>query len=231
MTRAFRRFKLLRAGSIVLFGILVVVSLIVLRHAAGSATGVKDDEVVAAVDGEPITYGELRMHMERERSRVVQYFYEKYGATDRKNYWYAEFGGERPIDKLISAAMEQVYAVKIQQMLARELGVVERIDYPFFRLAWQQENERRSRAVARKEVVYGPVRYDESGYYAYLFNNMVIRTKEAMFKSGEYEPLPEAKRGVASEYVDEQYELAVRARMASAQLEQNTETLGRLRVQ
>ncbi|BBH22307.1 hypothetical protein Back11_36520 [Paenibacillus baekrokdamisoli] len=193
--------------------------LILIAFTAGCAAHVEHEsssakaniqEIVATVNGEPIRYGELEILMLRQRSDVIQYFYDKYNAEDSTQYWTTAFGKERPIDRLKSAALAEAKKIKIQQIIARNEGVVQRIDYSDFRNDWIQENDRRKRAAAQKQMIYGPLQYDENTYYEYLFSNMVLQVKEKQrkhanisVKEGErlYGELLERKLIAASEVI------------------------------
>ncbi|MCD9026108.1 hypothetical protein [Cohnella silvisoli] len=139
-------------------------------------------EIVASVNGEPIRYGEFAMIMERKRSEAVRYFYDKYGAEDIAEYWTTAFGKETPIEWLKSAALDETARIKVQQIIARDEGVVKRIDYSDFRNDWIQENELRHKAEEKKELIYGPLQYDENVYYEYVFSNTVLQVKEKLRK-------------------------------------------------
>ncbi|MFC5404134.1 hypothetical protein [Cohnella soli] len=176
-----------------------------------STDRVKDQEIVASVDGEPIRYGEFALMMMRERSKAVQYFYDKYKAEDSTRYWTTRFGKEIPIEWLKSAALDEARRIKVQQMIARDEGIVQRIDYSDFRNGWIEENERRRKAADKKMILYGPLQYDENTYYDYVFSNMVFQVKEKQRESsgltveeGEkrYEKLVDRRLGAVTEVIE-----------------------------
>ncbi|WP_141505496.1 hypothetical protein [Paenibacillus luteus] len=144
------------------------------------ASNVHADEIVAKVNGEPIRLGELALLMARKRSETIRYFFDTYQAEDSAEYWTTDYEGERPIDWLKAAALEEAVRIKVQQIIAKDEGIVERIDYTAFREDWQKENERRLKAAEKKELLYGPLQYEENTYYDYLFSNMVLQYKEML---------------------------------------------------
>ncbi|MGO4179944.1 hypothetical protein AB4Z17_02085 [Paenibacillus sp. TAF43_2] len=135
-------------------------------------------EIVATVNGEPIRYGELSIMMQRKRSDAVRYFYDNYQAEDSANYWTTIYGKEKPMDWLKAAALDEAVQIKMQQIIAKNEGIVQRIDYIDFRENWVLENNRRKKAAEQKQLIYGPLQYEENAYYEYVFSNMVLQYKE-----------------------------------------------------
>jgi len=135
-------------------------------------------EIVATVNGEPIRYGELSIMMQRKRSDAVRYFYDNYQAEDSANYWTTIYGKEKPMDWLKAAALNEAVQIKMQQIIAKNAGIVQRIDYIDFREDWMLENNRRKKAAEQKQLIYGPLQYEENAYYEYVFSNMVLQYKE-----------------------------------------------------
>jgi len=93
--------------------------------------------------------------------------------------------------------MDTVVRIKIQQICAKEYGIVSDVSYQGFLKNLDNENKRRSLARNNNEVIYGPVQYSERVYYNYLLSNMenhlkrvldenVFRIDETMLKE-EYE--------------------------------------------
>ncbi|NEW04577.1 hypothetical protein GK047_00880 [Paenibacillus sp. SYP-B3998] len=113
-----------------------------------------DDTVIALVNGEPIAYREMLQVLKPLRSTVSA-------------------------EKLKENALDELVKIKIEQLWAKQKGLVDQIDYEHFRANWINENNRRKEALAKKEPVYGPKQYTEGDYYRYLHTNLQIRLKEA----------------------------------------------------
>ncbi|MGO4376580.1 hypothetical protein AB4Z21_38660, partial [Paenibacillus sp. MCAF20] len=94
-------------------------------------TSVHMNTVIAQVNGEPIEYGEYV----RETGQ-----YDLTKQSDLK---------EDVLDTLIRRKLEQIWA--------KQKGMVKEIAYHDFVQEWKEENKRRKKAVADKEVIYGPV--------------------------------------------------------------------------
>ncbi|MCD6288677.1 MAG: peptidyl-prolyl cis-trans isomerase [Candidatus Hydrogenedentes bacterium] len=133
--------------------------------------------VVATVNGEPVTVPEFRRFMLKNRSRVFSYFARKYGETEQKGFWNRTIGGETPIDRLRRIAMDECVRVKVQQIYAREKGVIDKISYAAFLEQLKKENQRRKDAVAHGKVIYGPVEYSETAGFDYWLSLIGIEMK------------------------------------------------------
>jgi hypothetical protein len=150
--------------------------------------GLKDTSVVAYVNDEPVEYREFQLWMGREKNGILVEFQSKYDAsTSDPNFWTRSYDGKRPIDVLKDTTMQKIILTKVQQSLARNNGLLESGRYQVFFGNWKLENERRMKAIQNKEPVYGPVQFNESGYYDYVHSNLILRLKE---KLGENELKP-----------------------------------------
>ncbi|MGO4347434.1 hypothetical protein AB4Z45_18265 [Paenibacillus sp. MCAF9] len=165
-------------GLLLFLAVLFLVSCSENTVAETDLSNINVQEIVATVNGEPIRYGELSIMMQRKRSDAVRYFYDNYQAEDSANYWTTIYGKEKPMDWLKAAALDEAVQIKMQQIIAKNEGIVQRIDYIDFRENWVLENNRRKKAAEQKQLIYGPLQYEENAYYEYVFSNMVLQYKE-----------------------------------------------------
>lgn len=135
---------------------------------------------VASVNGVLVSQNEFLHHLIKSRAEVYQYFRQKYGVSDSKNFWTTSFEDEVPIDVARDRALEECTRIKVQQIMAKEKGITKDISYSTFLKSLKEENYRRKAARERSQVIYGPVQYSESEYYSYLFSNMVVQLKEKL---------------------------------------------------
>ena len=138
--------------------------------------------VMATVDGVPITVQEFNRAIQINKPRVMNYFYEIYGAEQTSSFWTSSYAGEVPLDKLGKAALDESINIKVRQMVAREQGVLGDISYHGFLKQLEQENERRAKAAANGEVIYGPIQYNEGAYFAYIMTNAATTVKQKLEK-------------------------------------------------
>lgn len=145
-------------------------------EAADSGSGT----IILYVNGEPVTRQEFQLYMDKEKGAVTNDFNVQYNAEDKEGYWTAEFGGERPIDRLKSRAAEEAAKGKLLQVLALEKG----LDYPaaFGQLmkAWEQNNRQREQDISNNKAVYGLGQYDQSQFYFYTLGNLKLKLEELL---------------------------------------------------
>lgn len=143
-----------------------------------------NNEVVAKVNGIPISALEFKQVVASHRAMTYSYFYQKYGVEDSTDFWTSSYGGENPAAYARKSALDELVRVKLEQSLAREKGILEDLDYGAFRKELEKENARRKEAIRKGQVIYGPEQYGEREYFSYVHSNMVIKLKE---KLGEKE--------------------------------------------
>ncbi|MBW5445710.1 hypothetical protein GE107_06475 [Cohnella sp. CFH 77786] len=158
--------------------ILLVGSAVWMALRPAGTDGNPGERVIAYVNQEPIEVREFALFLDRAKANVFSYFHRKYGAEDSPSFWTSNFAGEVPLELAKRAAMEELAAVKVQQLMAREYGVLEDIGYGAFLENLSRENERRKQAARNGQAIYGPLQYDESGYYRYVYSNAVIELKK-----------------------------------------------------
>ena len=95
-------------------------------------------------------------------------------------FWTDSFGGEVPLNKAKQQAMDQLVKAKVQQIEAKKYGILDDTSYDAFLSKLKQENERRSAALAKGQIIYGPTQYTEQMYYGYVLSNMAIQLKKAL---------------------------------------------------
>lgn len=134
----------------------------------------------ATVDGEPVTVAELRAGMIVHRAEVAARFT---GDPNAPGFWTRPSGGEPPIEALRKQALEHLTGIKVQQILARETGILSDIGYPRFLRQLREENLRRQQRVAGQEPIFGPQQYTEQTFFAYQFDRMVLDLKAALAQS------------------------------------------------
>jgi hypothetical protein len=120
---------------------------------------------VAMVNGSPVGIQEFKVAVLHERAKVFGYFQVTYGAEDGPDFWESNLGGELPLERLKEAAMKNIVATKVEQLLAKEHGLLQDPSYSIFLDALEEENGRRKRDVANGRPVYGPLRYEEEDFY------------------------------------------------------------------
>lgn len=156
------------------------------------ASGHAMDTVVAEVDGEAVRLDEFALVVLQERAGIYSYFRAKYGAEDGPAFWDSRFGDEVPLDKLQRDALERIVAIKVEQRMAREHGLLYDAGFAAFREELAAENERRRKTVKAGGIIYGPKRYEAGAYYEIRQARLREELKRAM--DGQLKPDEEEVR-------------------------------------
>lgn len=142
----------------------------------------REDEPLLQVNGMEVSVEEFRAAMELERVGVIHHFQTKHGADYTEDFWEKWFDGESPAGMLRMRAQNRCVARKIQQAAAVGAGILRMDDtsYEAFLKQWQEENERRKKALAQGKIIYGPQTYGKEEYDQYVMNNMEILLKKQL---------------------------------------------------
>ncbi|WP_018757691.1 peptidylprolyl isomerase [Paenibacillus terrigena] len=140
-------------------------------------------EAIATVNGVPISMAEYDRAIRTNTSRIIQYFRDTYQAEQSEGFWTKAYDGEIPAEMLKKKALEDSVKIKVRQLLAKEQGVLQDVSYQGFLQQLEQENERRTQAINRHQVVYGPAQYDENTYWEYVQTNAALAVKRNMQQS------------------------------------------------
>lgn len=163
--------------------------------------------MIASVNGEPVAAEEFRLLMDRFRSETLYYFQSRYSAPVTAGFWSTRFGSEAPMEHIKALALQEAVRLKVQQIWAKEYGLLEDTGFSAFREQWRKENERRKQALADGAPVYGPQQYSVDGYYDYIMSNLALRLRERLHADG-LSPDAEELRQYASDHRNRQYQRA-----------------------
>lgn len=127
---------------------------------------VNANDTIATVNGEPLVLKELSFIEWKNRLTAPDSSFQK--------------------EKRLEAAIQ----IKLQQQLAKKLGLVNDISYHAFQTELEVENQRRLSSLKNKEVFYGPIQYTEENYFQYKFSNLVIGIKNQLSEN-DFKPTDE----------------------------------------
>lgn len=165
--------------------VLLISLVIQLGHIEALCSQVKlqNTDTIALINGDPLCYQEYKYFLNRNRAGVIGHYRKVFGLRYAKDFWTDESNQVTPANELKNRALEDAVKVKIQQQLAREYGLIDDIGYANFLTLWQNENQRRKKALVNRQVIYGPEQYTEAGYYDYLLSNLIIGLKRMLTDS------------------------------------------------
>ncbi|GAB3430400.1 hypothetical protein [Flindersiella endophytica] len=138
----------------------------------------RTDEV-ASIDGHTVTRDELLFHMRRLAPTVQNELRNEYGlrgATD----WTTRVGDGTALDRLASAAFDEIWRDKTTLLLAQDHGLAVPADHDDFLAELADENERRAGALAKGEVVYGVGEFSPEEYYSHRLAEITTGLKERL---------------------------------------------------
>lgn len=163
-----------------------VLSVIIIMVIMGSVLpeSNRQNNSMATVDGTPIHVNEFRKAIQANKAQITDYFYEKYKAQPSASFWTTSYGGEIPLELLKKKALEDCVRIKVQQMIAKEQGVLTDISYEGFLKSLKVENDRRQKAIQEQKVIFGPVRYTENAYFEYVMSNAILSVTRNLAKNG-----------------------------------------------
>lgn len=171
-------------GLIAAFLVLMAIGLLSFTNMDDDSHTGDGSEHVMTIDGEAVSRREFDMYLSKNTGDIYHHFYQAYGVEDGEGFWQGSYGGERPLAMLKEKALKELLKVKIEQIMAKEEGLTKDVGYEAFLLKYSAENERRKKAVANNEVIYGPVQYEEAQYYFYLHSYMLSDLKDIFQKEG-----------------------------------------------
>lgn len=123
---------------------------------------------VFTIDGWKVTEAEFKFFMEEKESDVRNYYQTKYNITLENNLWKEPIDGITPEDYLKDSAYKECMQTKSLFLLAKENKLVNFVDYSDFLKAVKKENENRTLAVKKGEIVYGMVNFTPKEYLGHL---------------------------------------------------------------
>ncbi|GAB3922676.1 hypothetical protein GCM10029976_011720 [Kribbella albertanoniae] len=109
--------------------------------------------VVATVNGDPVTAGELGREMAR---------------------------GSGTPEQVRAAALQRLTEIKVQQALLRTKGISNDTSYTGFLRQLDEENQRRAEARRNGAPIYGPASFTEAQYFRYRFDTDVVQLKQQL---------------------------------------------------
>jgi hypothetical protein len=166
-------------GEIFKFRILLVWMLFI-AHTGFSQDLLPDTAIVAFIDNEPVYHREFLQIAGNERASVIRDFRIKAQFEYTSDFWDKQFDNTTPAEVLKKRTLNILVKIKIQQILAKKQGLTDDITYTGFLSSFNKENQRRLNAGKNGQVIYGPVQYNENGYYNYVFTNLVNQLKNTM---------------------------------------------------
>jgi len=191
-----------------------------------------NDNIALYINDEPIKISEMEFWISLSKAEVYSYFFREYNVDYSPDFWMDRFGGESPMEMLKNVAMQRLVKSKVQQLLARDLGVIEIIDYDELMAEKHRVNQKRKMSQANGEPIYGPIQFSSHTYFDHVFDKMVYKTRLHLLNTQLYKDSadangnPKSNNGVFDEnegfyqmqYIDMVYHQMIDERVSKAKL-------------
>jgi len=205
-----------------------------------SATPV-DETAPLIVNRYAVSAEEFRWFMLQERAYVFQDVKTKCNIDYGKDFWNRDCAGTTPKKIIEKRTIDRIVRDKVQQLLFKDLGLIQDASYSAFLENLEKLNASRERAVQLGQVIYGPVRYSALQYYGHWMATLQIQAKEKLAqerlgvtdeqlqalarKKWPNRPYEKNKELVKAKYVDQAYQKLVDEMVAKAMVRTNAEAV------
>ncbi len=152
------------------------------------------------MNGEAVAARELELAMLEQRALVLDEA-QRRGVMVGPDFWIRPAGGVVPLEEVRARALRTLTRRKLEQLLAKEAGLIGDLSYAALLGDLARENARRSEVLSRGGVIYGPTQYDEVGYADYRQANLV----QAHLRWLAAKPRPSAELRAYYRLVKERY--------------------------
>lgn len=144
-----------------------------------------DFSVVATINGEPVYAKEFNLKLKKTSNELLgSTSPEELNQNASEKQSTKSLRVEEVTDSHIrNEALENVKKLKIQQILAKDKGIIKSTDYKHFLELLKKENDIRKDAIKSNKVVFGPDKYGESEYFAYYFEDIIKQLREDFKKN------------------------------------------------
>jgi hypothetical protein len=123
---------------------------------------------VASIDGHAVTRDELIFHMRRLAPAV------------QNELHVVDWTGKDARRRLAGRALDEIWRDKTTLILAKQQGLVDSVDHADFLADQAAENERRAKAMARGETVYGLTEFSPDEYYSHRLTELTTTLKQRL---------------------------------------------------
>lgn len=112
------------------------------------------------------------------KSKVVSEIQGRYGIAYDEDFWNTDLGGTTASTLLEQEVMRCIVRNTITEALLEEAEILQYHSFEEFNNLFRQVNVEREQAVAKGEVIYGPVVYSQFDYYNYMMANNLIALRD-----------------------------------------------------
>lgn len=111
-----------KKNSLVIIGVILLVLFVALVGARQREQAFQG--ALMTVDGVEVPTEEFALFLQDQKALTVNYFVQTYGAEYGADFWTTAFNQEVPLEKAKKLALEKLIRVKVEQQMAKELGLI-----------------------------------------------------------------------------------------------------------
>lgn len=149
--------------------------------------GNSKSDILFYVDDEPVYKEEVEFVIKKERLTVRNHIMTDYDVDADDFSWDSEYGGKKAIDYMQEEIIKECTKNKMIEIVAREMGVIEEIDYPSVLKMNEEDSKVRGERLEGGQVIYGNTSYNPSDYYDYVLSNLEEQTFYRLVEEGRLE--------------------------------------------
>lgn len=140
----------------------------------------KTEKVIFKIKDYKVGQQQFEYYMVENRSNIISRFQEGQETIDDAFWEKITEDGMTVSEKLEEAAKDQCIYEYTLLLLAKEKGLADSVSFQDIKRDMEKENQRRSDAVERGEVIYGNKEYSMSTYMSYYLSNLTRELIRAM---------------------------------------------------
>lgn len=144
----------------------------------------ENEDIVFFVDHEPVYSQEAGFVVAKERLTVRNQLMNEYNIEEGAFSWDETYGEMTALEHLKETVIQECTENKMIQIIAKENGVADKIDYPDIKEMNQEDTRVRNQRTRDGEVIYGNTAYQEAGYYDYVLSNLEQQSYYRLVEDG-----------------------------------------------
>ncbi len=181
---------------------------------------VKDSDVVMEIAGQAVVKAEYQMILAGYQAEIKRQY--DTDTANREDFWTNGQQGERPLDRIMQLARQDLTHRKAVAQLAEENGIGIKTDYMSVSAQTETENASRGEAGADGEDVYGLTSFSIRQYYDYACTQAEYELIESL-KGGQEVPEEELAQIYQEHKADYTSDVSVKMLVAELSAESGVE--------
>ena len=135
---------------------------------------------VMTVGGYAVEDAKFRWCMDRQRAQVFRQFSAQGGLTYGETFWQTPCGETTPAQSLLDKTVAVLKRDKCEQLLFKELGLLDDVSWTAFLKRLEQGNAQRQETVRKGGIVYGPVSFTSQQFYDHTMARLRIQAQDRL---------------------------------------------------